>query len=71
MPRARRPAPPDEALPEPRVHSEGFRQTRAAHLEIETLIERVEQGDPPLPRGGGSGGGGFGGGLFSGPVSDD
>jgi hypothetical protein len=47
------------------------RQTRAAHFEIETLIRKVEQGDPPLPRGGGSGGGGFGGGLFSGPASDD
>ena len=30
MPRARRTVPPEEALPEPRVHSEGFRQTRAA-----------------------------------------
>lgn len=47
------------------------RQTRAAHFEIETLIEKVERGDPPLPRGGGSGGGGFGGGLFSGPASND
>ena len=30
MPRARRTVPPEEALPEPRVHSEGFRHARAA-----------------------------------------
>jgi hypothetical protein len=47
------------------------RQTRAAHLEIETLIDKVEKGDSPLPRGGGSGGGGFGGGLFSAAQSEN
>ncbi|MEN1680160.1 MAG: hypothetical protein AAGJ46_11250 [Planctomycetota bacterium] len=50
-----------------------IRQTRAAHQEIERLIERVKSGDGPInpPEGkqfgggGGLGGGGFGGGYFS------
>lgn len=52
-----------------------IQQSRAAHAEIEELIRKIENGDPPEnaggPHGGGGGfgGGGFGGGLFSSPDS--
>ncbi|MEM6799109.1 MAG: hypothetical protein AAF589_06315 [Planctomycetota bacterium] len=47
-----------------------IRQTRAVHLSIEALVQRVRTGDPQIGGGGfgasgSGGGGGFGGGFFS------